>query len=425
MLEWEDFTYFTAGDLSGDPGRQSYYDVEAALLKYLTEGDNAPLKDKTITVLKVSHHGSQHSNQKALFEKLKPECVIIPCNQPKKVPSPVFLSRLQEFLVASKKQQRSVTVMFTNSLHVFTQDDRYIPLDAMKTFVAENNVEFKQENNKPHVVSNLGIKAINIRRHKGGNKYQEQLGQDLLKIDMGKYDILMRKRDQNENEEVQKVMRLKTYDMLVPIDILYGETIKVKDEIYKGFEQQADAIVGWRVRDQTEDRLAGKDFSSQFFPGLMKIIENHADLIKFEEGKVSTNDNAKANLKTELVARMKALFEASYMLGTGNQVGLYVRKAEVALNSDEKETLYNLLVNNRYQGVFNTATMMWNAPVSKPSGWVGTEAWNWDWEPYKSVSDEIPAVPLVLRKSKRRLQPIDREEEKQSKPNSSKGFTGT
>lgn len=101
VLEYKEFRYFTAGDLSGYTTQQ-YTNMEGPLLGYLYNKYSGPLKDKTINVLKASHHGSMYNmfgydnvdnnekneknnspenNGKSFFlEKLKPETIILTCH---------------------------------------------------------------------------------------------------------------------------------------------------------------------------------------------------------------------------------------------------------------------------------------------------------------------------------------------------------
>jgi beta-lactamase superfamily II metal-dependent hydrolase len=164
VLEWEGFRYFTAGDLSGDREFASYYNIEDALVDYLTDATSGPLKDRPITVLKVSHHGSERSNQLAMFEKLKPQVILVSCNTVKDVPSPVFLERLETYLKANPK----TTVLFVNKLQYFNRQPEYGRLANIKGYVPDVNIEFKKDKKGSQIVTNLGVKAIHIRRYSGG-----------------------------------------------------------------------------------------------------------------------------------------------------------------------------------------------------------------------------------------------------------------
>lgn len=362
LLEWEDFTYFTAGDLSGDKTLSSYYNVEKALLDYLTGETNGPLKGKTITAFKASHHGSEHSNDPALFEKLKPELIITSCNQPKKVPSPVFLGRLKDFVV----KNNTATVAFTNSLYVYRNDDRYGKLDDIKTFIAKDNVEFTKTDGE-EIASNRGIKAITIRRRTGGAKYTDKLDADLLKIDKGKYEILLRKRKSDDNSLSGNVMKFKTYDLKKHIlEYLYAG-------IVRGFRAQAIQIVQWLIEDERSEESVGIDYVQENFPGLVGAIQNNplTDSLVFE-----------------LTDFMDYLFQSSFEIKTIGETMYYAPKDNNSLTSDEKQTLFDLLMNNIYQEEFNTVGKIWNYPDSSAHSWRKDRAWNATGEPYESTEDD-------------------------------------
>lgn len=132
LLEWGEFRYFTAGDLSGDLTLTRYANIEEPLVEYL-----AALGKLPVTVMKANHHGSDHSNyprevqcdlqvfagpveegaepdsvpgpspirakrEVGLLDELKPETIIVTCNQMKGVPGGLCLDRLREYCQAGK-----------------------------------------------------------------------------------------------------------------------------------------------------------------------------------------------------------------------------------------------------------------------------------------------------------------------------------
>lgn len=126
VLEWEGFRYFTAGDLSGDLSLKRYANIEEPLVEYLAAQGKLP-----VTVMKVNHHGSDHSTYPAqverevgyvgpveedaepeaapacptsifkaargvgLLDELRPQTIVVPCNQMKGVPGGECLDRLR------------------------------------------------------------------------------------------------------------------------------------------------------------------------------------------------------------------------------------------------------------------------------------------------------------------------------------------
>ncbi|HYR08902.1 MAG TPA: MBL fold metallo-hydrolase [Longimicrobium sp.] len=135
LLEWKSqgFRYWTAGDLSGDLRLTRYANLEEPLIAYLRDKLNH--LTTPITVMKATHHGSNHNNypasvkrvptykntsceegndddddmegtglvefkavnRKGLLDELCPETIIIPCNQMKGVPGGEFVERLEAY----------------------------------------------------------------------------------------------------------------------------------------------------------------------------------------------------------------------------------------------------------------------------------------------------------------------------------------
>jgi beta-lactamase superfamily II metal-dependent hydrolase len=103
VLQFNDFYYFTAGDLSGaDVGR--YKNVEGRLLE-LFKDKSFEFYGKKMNVMKASHHGSRNSsfgksnkNPKKdgtsdFLDLLAPEKMLIPCNNRIPLPHTEFLER--------------------------------------------------------------------------------------------------------------------------------------------------------------------------------------------------------------------------------------------------------------------------------------------------------------------------------------------
>ncbi|MDD5277486.1 MAG: hypothetical protein PHR16_15570 [Methylovulum sp.] len=105
ILAWpaQDFYYYTAGDLSGDPSLQHYLNIEEPLVNYLKNGY---LKDKPLSVLKADHHGSSYNtygpykNEKkedvpGFLDQLAPTTIIVPTNLLLGAPGSEFYSRVK------------------------------------------------------------------------------------------------------------------------------------------------------------------------------------------------------------------------------------------------------------------------------------------------------------------------------------------
>jgi hypothetical protein len=104
LLRWGKFTYYTAGDLSGDLTKSRYYNIEESLVNIL----GGMLGDKGVSAMKASHHGSDDSSHPAIdegkpsepavtpfLEIMQPKTIVVPCNMMKGVPGAHFLKRIE------------------------------------------------------------------------------------------------------------------------------------------------------------------------------------------------------------------------------------------------------------------------------------------------------------------------------------------
>ena len=222
ILEWGDFRYFTAGDLTGDTSFASYYNVEKPLVEYLT-GKGGPLEGgKTITVLKVDHHGSEYSTYQneddegnTFLKALKPEVVIVPCNTRKQVPS-------QKFLVAAKAycMSEKAPLLFVNQLFYPKQNSRYVILDSIKTDLS-SNLEYDDTNNPPYI-SSLKTNAVIIRRTSNPVSSDKEMldakDSERILLEGKDYEIIVTKGEVSLGERQKAITRISTYILTGPID---------------------------------------------------------------------------------------------------------------------------------------------------------------------------------------------------------------
>ncbi|HEX2220059.1 MAG TPA: hypothetical protein VHG35_14755 [Gemmatimonadales bacterium] len=193
LLEWKpkDFRYWTAGDLSGDLSRTRYANIEEPLVGYL---QREKLLHLPITVMKATHHGSNHNNypasvrrkasyttratneddddseksalppgsnikmeaqsgkkvsgenydsgefetirKKGLLAELQPDTIIIPCNQMKGVPGGEFVERLQAYCTERLDQPTPLAIFVNQCKYpAGTYDDKQkASLPQFRTF---------------------------------------------------------------------------------------------------------------------------------------------------------------------------------------------------------------------------------------------------------------------------------------------------
>lgn len=348
VLEWDDFRYFTAGDLTGDTKFQLYYNVEKPLVDYLT-GTGGPLKGKPITVLKVNHHGSEYSSydtkddgSDTFFKALQPEVVVVPCNIRKKVPSKKFLDMANTYCNAKK-----APLLFVNLLYYVKQNERYKGIENIKgSKDLHSNLDYVKETT---TISNLGTNAVIIRRTSRSTSVDEEMLDEKdvrIKLDGKDYEIIIKKGEISQAELQKAAKRISTYILSIPIDPEYI------DGITTGFQLQAKDLAEWLNDDSNLSLKLGADFIKEWFPAL--------------EGQESA-----------LTSKMQDLFNRGYKRQTypvGG--GTYFAPQSDKLNLDERQTLYFLLLDNKYQPDLNKK---WNG------NWRPQDAWNVGEDPYELV----------------------------------------
>jgi hypothetical protein len=347
----------TAGDLSGDENQSSYYDIEKPLVDYLKPPAPkvGPLTDKKITVFKASHHGSEFSNQSHLLDTLQPDTIVVCCNLGKHVPSPVFLERLNDYCVKNK----SCKVVFTNTMKVYKQDDRFTALKKFEASTPIGNVEFKTEGEE-EFASNLPIKCAVIRKRVRNGEVIEQWppsrGFSTTHVPGLGYDIVLLERDPDDADQVSKGVRFTSY----VLDSTWKNVDCDLETVAQGFAVNADAMISWLESDTDQKATQGSDYISEHYPALMRVI----------------TETGAAPLKQPLLDKMIAMFNASYRLDKTLSPWIWKRTAAAdnTLNSDEKKTIFNLLWQNYYQEIWNNSIRRsgnnkyvkgktWNAPT--------------------------------------------------------------
>ncbi|MCH8619359.1 hypothetical protein [Undibacterium sp. TS12] len=339
LVEWGQFRYFTAGDLSGDTEMSSYYDVEKPLIDYL-KSDKGPLAGgKTVSVFKASHHGSEHSNQLYLLGQLKPETIVVSCNQMKEVPSEKFLERLSSL-------DTKPIVAFSNSLHVFKGDERYDALSKIKEQITDGNVIFSDQDGNTQA-SNLGTKVAVIRRRVKNGLVVDQskperdcAGYQLIK---DSHDIVLIKRSPDEVNNLQKKIVFQSYD--INRSFAFGTLDEVKGlnkAICDGFKIQAEEISAWAKKDKSDSSTVGIDFITAYFPGFIETWS------KFQSGACT-----KEQAVDQFYKKMDVLLTAAVKIKMEGEKPYFNLHTPANILNDDKITLYYLLVDNINQTYFN------------------------------------------------------------------------
>jgi hypothetical protein len=337
ILQWDDFLYFTAGDLSGDTEEGSYYNIETPLVDYLTapgssRGEPGPLFGKRITVLKASHHGSEHSTQERLLKKLLPDTIVVSCNWVKKVPSEFFLNRLNKYF---KETNPSSCVVFTNKLKVYEIDrkKRYSPIDEMlkSQFITPENVELDSDPAK--FASNLKVKCAVIRRRKKNGKLIAPPAKPERALTKphrrNGYDIVLLKRSDEDWQQVSDTVRSTDWEWTEP----WQHGLCGRDEIVTQFHEQAKEMIGWLRKDEerkepgTPSESLGHLYIKEHFPALLPVPQ------------VAPNE-----LEQRWVSDMEKMLDETVKLETGSYVPKHGSRSP-----DEMKTINQLLLRNIHQ----------------------------------------------------------------------------
>jgi hypothetical protein len=336
--------YFSAGDLSGDPTLKEYRNVEGPLMKFMGEQGLTG-----IPVVKATHHGSDRNNHvkdklegksttncaPGFFDMLQPEVVIVPCNQGRQVPGAEFINdRLRPYLAKDNSRK----AYFLNIIFYKKNEAHASGLGMLRKSGGTNIVYLE---NYYTIEQTASIVVV----HQAGKNFSAPFAKDCKEL---------------SSHDTYKVYR--NTAELVPAKVYGGHggssriyntiNAKKKNDIFVGFEQQADEIAQWVIRGFAETP-AGKveDYLASRFPTLLKSDEcpypkskEKAEIKEFREA---------------LVNRMKTLFASMYR---HTEVG-WAFNFGGPFTEDDEETMHRLLVGNRHQWSFNVEVGEDKAPA--------------------------------------------------------------
>jgi beta-lactamase superfamily II metal-dependent hydrolase len=360
VLQWGDFRYLTAGDLSGDKDKKAYYDMESELVTYL-RGEGI-FHANAISVFKASHHGSEHSNQTGLLDLVKPRTVVVSVNQPKKVPAPIFLERLKTHY-GGEGVNPEAKVVFSNRLTAFEGHPLHAPLKALQDANRIVPQNIRKEGERLH---NSDVKCVVIRRRvKDGvavahddvplpgmeDEHPNVVGR--LSFANDAYEVVMVKRDPDEASEIVK--------QAVPKSYLLQASWLARDcsagDIAAGFNAQAAVIKTWYEKDHAAVRVTeGEEYVKTYFPAFAASWDEATD----------AND-----LVAKIRPKMTTMFGDAFTLKTS---GYFGPAAEIKSSASEQQTLFYLLHHNSRQFKFNAVAYsdqefdFWNEVVLEPHG---------------------------------------------------------
>jgi hypothetical protein len=329
ILEWGTFRYFTAGDLSGDPTLQSYYNMENKLVTYLQAQGKLP-----VTAMKVTHHGSERSSyfdtdtNTGFLDALKAATLIVSCNVAKKVPHPTFMDRVYNYASANK-----ATLLFLNDMQYTPSELEYAGMAKIIGNAALNcNAAIQTD---PNIISNKA-KAIVLRRLSDGKSETLPIGKD---------DLTYTKQDLSNNTYIVLLRNgkfVRTGGMLSsPNNLQLTASINaiLKSSLDDCFSNQAKVIAGWLKMDLDQTKSDGREYLTQNLPDLAEVIPVS-----------SAYDNT---WETKLTEKMQTLFSSVFQLTaiTGKNFYTVNNTAFNDFSLEERETIYYLMTGNKYQSL--------------------------------------------------------------------------
>ncbi len=331
------FIYFSAGDLSGDTTLRAYRNMEGALIEYMKKvmQKNFPSK---IDVVKATHHGSQYNNHEldddivgdsktnvapGFFETLKPEVVVVPCNQAKQVPAVEFLDdRLLAHLDGDKKRK----AFFLNKV------------SYRKGALAAS---FKELVNRGEKTTNIRLvdpyytitqTASIVVVHQASKKFKTPFADEC--DELSDHDVYKIYRSNKDVGFANAVSQTKGNAVRTPISSI------VQSTIFDGFSLQADEIIKWfRYGIKNNKQHEAESYVADLFPTLLtadQFPQSENDLtIEFKDG---------------LALKMETLFGT--MFEFYKEKGYWGIKSTGYTDSDE-DTMTGLLVGNPFQLWYN------------------------------------------------------------------------
>jgi hypothetical protein len=325
-------SYFSAGDLSGDPTLQHYVNVEGALLNYLKTSFPAGVK-----IVKSTHHGSERNNHgqsstsigksktnftPGFFDTLKPKVLIVPCNQAKQVPAVEFL---RNRLVPYMTKNTGVKTYFLNKVD-YKKTSMQGP--ELQKLIALNNTNLKYLTDENIYAIDRPTAAI-IVVHQENSNFNQPFTEDCTELTT------------NEKCRVYKFTRdigIATAYGTGGSSVIYNaiaESMRLK--IFSGFEKYAKRIGEWILEGFTNGATDNvRDFLDELYPSL------------YDPDGFPTAADGIPNYCETLKAKSEALFYALYTWGSYWGFNFKGEHTE-----DDETTMLNLLVGNIDQLDFN------------------------------------------------------------------------
>jgi len=349
------FSYFSGGDLSGEPSLKKYYNVEGYTLGLIKKDFPAG-----VTIAKASHHGSDNNNHKAatqsgedkssnktpgFLETLKPETLIIPCNQCKSVPGPEFIrDRLFAHLAASSSRKAYFLNDFDynkpypkNDDSMYNAFEKIVQNNATK---ASTNIIHKDDNMLLGTVTAVIITVstagkLNLVTPYAESNLKEVHSPPGYKIYINSKQLVPEKPKENSVARVLHAW----------IDVKFLGKDKKAGWFLEGFVKQAEEIISELRKGPPEKKAV---ILKDNFPALFKCFADENN----EVNEKSITDRLKNEtvIKAALYNEMLISFDACYKFENW-----WVKKGPLEVPREKEITLINLIIRNRFQADYQAA----------------------------------------------------------------------
>ncbi|QHS56819.1 hypothetical protein GWR56_15165 [Mucilaginibacter sp. 14171R-50] len=393
------FSYFSGGDLSGDPALKSYHNVEGPTVDLIAKTFKKWNEDKMkykfeIKVLKATHHGSNFNNHKknanyddkkfnsapGFLETLQPEVVVVPCNKDLQVPSPVFIKdRLATHLNGVEKRY----AYFLNEFSYPNQDrGERVMSDAIKALLAaapdRTNVILSEVDNWFYTE---GIGSVVVVSNSNG---PEDLvpPQNMSKLSKTAstncYTVFINNEEIEVTSLTFRVAAARLADRLY--DFQSNEELEGSINIKDGFMRQAKEILSELSFNISTAKI---NVLKQKFPALLNCFRRSQEEDITEE---SIKIYLTPKLPEILVSEMIRIFKNCYTFF----FSWWARNADIP--NEDLITMINLLYYNPYQYQYNYQNDM-TLDMQKFVSLLPLEMWG------KKTNDEKEQFSLFISKT--------------------------
>lgn len=339
------FRYFTAGDLSGDD-KGNYTNIEEQLIPFF-EGDKN--KEKiTVDLLKATHHGSKHSLSRKFLETIKPQEIIVPCNNSHLLPFPQFFERLRSLEANDKTFKPKIFI--ANYMHfkfadylkkVIVEKGKPNKDEVFKAFGVTCPIIKKVKVKKTDFITTAVAEIVNKKKTKKRKRGEVTIDKNVKQANMKVFKTSMIRGEFETKalkEEIACEIKAPTHaPEKLPI-LLYNFYLIVDDYIKYDIAEEALYLAY-----QNTKKGAGKINKKDIKDKLLKQLYTINDGMYIERDNI---DESLENVRTELVQAFRDIF------GIKRSGGNNVTNREILNPSFLRSTINSNSKNSR---VYNTS----------------------------------------------------------------------